>query len=274
MMAISMRTGWASDGARSSFERAQEASQATLIRLASGNRILSAADDAAGLAIAQDMNARVRGMTAAIRNGNDGVSMLQVADGAMSSMGSLLGRMRELSVQSGNGTLNASNRKAINAEFQQLKAEIDRISKTTEFNGIKVLDGSAKGTTLQLGADANDTLEVSLGNPSSETLGLKDAGVSDPASAQMSMKAIDDAIAQLVGSRVNLGAAENRIGSRLANLTQATTDTRAAQSRIQDTDFATATTELASQNIRAQSSMAVLAQANAQAGVALGLLRP
>jgi len=257
---------------------AQKALGTAMERLSTGKRINSAKDDAAGLAIASRMTSQVRGLTAAIRNSNDGISLAQTAEGAMGEVGNMLQRMRELAVQSANGTNSTSDRTAIDSEVTQLKAQIDDIAGKQTFNGTKLLDGTASALTIQTGLNAGDTVSMGIGSMKTADLGsatLKVTAVdlTTQTGATAALAAIDAAIDTVNGQRANLGAVQNRFEAGVSNLTATVTNLTEARSRIEDADFATETTQLAKAQILNQASTAMLAQANQSQQGVLSLLR-
>ena len=247
-----------------------------LQRLSTGLRLLSAADDASGLAISQDMHSDLRALTRATQNANDGVSLTQVADGALGEIGSMLGRLRELSVQAANGTLNDTQRAALDKEFQAVKGEIDRVVDTTEFNGNKLLDGSqGDGLSIQVGADAgaDNQIDIEIDSADTGSLGVDTVVLSGADAAQASLAAIDGAIERLAERRVSVGSATNRLERTLSNLATSRVNLDASRSRIEDADFAQEVSGLVASNIRSQVSVAMQAQANVAAGMSLSLIR-
>ena len=258
----------------------------SLAKLSSGMRIVRAADDAAGMGISEVMRAQIRGLAQAGRNANDGVSMAQVAEGAMNEQAAILTRLRELAVQSANGTLTSTDRQFIDKEAKDLTSELDRISTSTEYDGWKILMGAGPGgasgnVTMQVGirATANDTLNVTFNNTGSVSLGVvySVGGSVDLAtsatSAQLSISNIDAAIATLSSDRAQIGADTNRLQVTINNLASARENLVAAQSRIRDVDVASETAEMTRAEILAQAGTAVLAQANQLPSAALSLLR-
>jgi flagellin len=246
-------------------------------RLSSGLRINRAGDDAAGLAVSQNMQANIRSMNQAVRNANDGISMVQVAEGALDETANILVRMRELATQAANGTLTGSQRSNIGVEFTNLQSEIDRISKVANFNGTNLLDGSlAAGTTLQIGSGntSNDKLTVSIANAGAASLSVDAAAaaVSTQASAQASLDKIDSAISSVSTARGSLGAVQNRLQSTINNLQVAVENTSAANSRIVDVDVAAETANMTRAQILTQAGVSVLGQANQTPQLALKLL--
>lgn len=249
----------------------------SLERLSSGSRINRAGDDAAGLAISEKLKANIRSMKQASRNANDGVSMIQVAEGAMNEVSNILIRMRELSIQASSDTIGDTERGFINKEVQALKGEVDRIAVSTEFNGTRLLDGSSKPLDIQVGINNNpgvdrfvyDTNETKT---SLEGLGLVSVGTESKMSAQENMATLDMAINKLNGNRAGLGALQNRLASTINNLNIYVENLAAANSRIRDTDMAEETSEMTKQNILSQANISVLAQANQSSQLALKLL--
>ncbi len=244
-------------------------------RLSSGLRIATAADDAAGLGISERMRSDIRSFGVASRNAQDGISMVQTAEGALNEVSDLLGRMRELSMQSANGTLSDDDRETLDNEFQQLVDEIDRISETTEFNGVKLLDGTNSDIAIQVGIGSStaDTISVSAADASTSTLGIADgSGISTATTAQSMLDTIDSAIDSVNTTRGTLGAQQNRLGSTLRSLANVRENTSAAESRIRDVDVAMETADLTRNSILQQAATSILAQANQQPQLALSLL--
>mgnify|MGYP001275730858 FL=1 len=245
-------------------------------RLSSGLRVNSAKDDAAGLAIAERMNSQVRGMNVAIRNANDGISLAQTAEGALGKVGDMLQRMRELAVQAANATNGTADRANLDAEYQQLRAQItDTISKT-KFNGTAIL---ATGTAqvFQVGANVGDTISVSATDLSADATitGATGAGVTgaDATNANAAMTAIDAALTTLNSQRANWGAVQNRFDAVIGSLQVATENQAAARSRIMDADFAAETAALTRAQVLQQAGTAMLSQANSLPNNVLALLR-
>ncbi len=253
----------------------------TMERLATGSRINSASDDAAGLAIASKLTAQVRGLDQAVRNGNDAISMLQTADGAMIEVGNMLQRMRELSVQGGNGTLSSSDLTALNTEFVALRTEIDRIADNTQWNGANLLDGTA-GTagviTFQVGYEADQTITADVGDLNLAAGDILAADLSaitmtTATLANTQITNLDAAIAGLDSKRSTIGSALNTLEFAVDNLANASQNASAARSGIADADYAKETTELARTQIIAQAGTAMLSQANQSAQSVLALLK-
>jgi flagellin len=250
----------------------------SLERLASGSRINHAGDDAAGLAISESMRAQLRGLTQAERNAQDGISVIQIAEGALSEVSNLLIRMRELGVQAASDTIGATERKYLDTEFQQVMAEIDRIAASTEYNGVKLLNGEANSFEIQIGTKNNplvDRIKLfdSMGNDVNVvSLGINMASVQDKTSAQNSLGAIDQALQTVTKIRAEFGAMQNRLQSVVSNLMVSRENLASANSRIRDADMAEEVTEMTKANILMQSGTSVLGQANATVKSALQLL--
>jgi len=246
-------------------------------RLSTGKRINTARDDAAGLAIATRMDARVRGFDQAIRNSNDGISLVQTAEGAMSEISNILVRMRELSVQSANGTAASTDRDSLQEEFTALIDQIDDIAGRSDFNGIKPLDGSttAAGIKIQTGVDSGEVITITIADLQAAATGVavSTLDISTDTGASAALATLDTAINTVAGERAKLGAAQNRLESTVNNLTSTVTNLTESKSRIEDTDFSVETTKLASAQILAQASTAMLAQANQSQQGVLNLLR-
>lgn len=280
-MTISVLTNVASLNAQRNLTSTQSALAASVGRLSSGMRINTAADDAAGLGISENLKANIRSLAQAQRNANDGISMSQVAEGSMNEMQGIVSRMRELSVQSANATLGDTERGYIQTEFLQLSQEINRISAVTDFNGQKLLDGSAStGLTFQIGIQntANDRISMSITRLTTSTLGsttlhLSAASLDTAANAQAAIGTFDKAIQQLSQARAKVGATQNRMTVTVANLAVAQENLTAANSRIRDVDVAQESANLTKSQILSQAGLAVLAQANQLPQSALSLLR-
>jgi flagellin len=241
-------------------------------RLSSGKRINAAKDDAAGLAIATRMDAKVRGLNQSVRNANDGISLAQTAEGAMGEISNILVRMRELAVQSSNGTAAASDRTAINAEATALLAQIGDISGRTDFNGTTLID-AAKTVSIQTGVESGETVDIDLVAMTAAGLGVGGIDLSSAAGAGAALNLIDTAIDTVATERANIGAVQNRLEATVNNLTSTATNLTEAKSRIEDADFSAESTNLASAQILAQASTAMLAQANQSQQGVMNLLR-
>jgi len=255
-------------------------------RLSSGLRVNSAKDDAAGLAISDRMSSQIRGMTVAVRNANDGISMAQTAESAMGSITDTMQRMRDLAVQASNtGAVSKDDRDKLNVEFKQLSSELSRIIKNTEFNGKKILNGSLSGANFQVGANTTTDNQISITiNNLAKASGVQSVaslatgkvsigGGVGSVSMRKAITAIDDAIKKVDTFRSNLGAIQNRFSTTIANLQSSIENQSAARSRILDADFATETSNLSRTQILQQAGTAMLAQANQSSQTVLSLLR-
>lgn len=249
----------------------------TLAKLSSGSRIVRSADDAAGLAISEKLKAQVRGLSQAERNANDGISLIQTAEGGLSETSNILIRLRELAVQSASDTVGDAERKFTDLEYQNLKAEIDRISQVTEFNGKKLLNGEGMKYDFQIGINNNDfqdriSYNAQATNSGASALGLGEISVTDKEAAQASLATLDSAIQNISGQRAELGAVQNRLTSTIQNLQVSGENLSGANSRIRDTDFAAETAKNTKLSILGQAGTSVLSQANAQGQAALKLI--
>ncbi|MBL0218104.1 MAG: flagellin FliC [Myxococcales bacterium] len=280
-MSISVLTNVASLNAQRNLATTQNSLAASIGRLSSGMRINSAGDDAAGLGISENLKSNIRGLAQAQRNSNDGISMSQVAEGAMDDMQGIVSRMRELSVQSANSTLGSTERGYIQTEFGQLRNEVNRISAVTNFNGQKLVDGSASaGLSFQVGINntANDRISMSITKLTTSTLGstslhIASASLSTVTNARAAMGAFDKAIQQLSSARAKVGAVQNRMSVTVSNLASTQEHLSAANSRIRDVDVASETAQMTKSQILSQAGLAVLSQANQLPNSALSLLR-
>jgi flagellin len=238
----------------------------TMERLSSGLRINRAADDAAGLAVSEEMRTQIRGMRVAARNALDGVSMVQVADGALGGVNDMLQRVRDLAVQAANGTLTDLQRNNLDREVQSILSEIARVAADTEFNGIKILSGSvataASAVTLQVGANGSQVIAFTIGTMSSEDLGVSGLAVSTAASATAAIASIDAAIRTVNSQRAQMGAIQNRLEQTISRLDLTSENLQAAESRIRDADMAAEMIQFTRNQILQQSGTAMLAQAN------------
>jgi len=241
-------------------------------RLSSGKRINSAKDDAAGLAIATRMDANVRGLNQAVRNANDGISLSQTAEGAMGGISNILVRMRELAVQSANGTLGTDDRDAIQTEVDALISQIGDIAGRTTFNGTNLLDGSAS-IDIQTGLNTGETVNIAVGDLTASGLGVDALDLSTAAGASAALATLDTGIQTVATERANLGAQQNRLEAAVDTLTSTVTNLSDAKSRIEDADFSAESTNLAAAGILAQASTAMLAQANQSQQGVMNLLR-
>ena len=294
-MALTINTNIGSLNAQRNLNQTQGGLSKAMQRLSSGLRINSAKDDAAGLAISDRMTAQIRGLNQAVRNANDGISLAQTAEGALQETTNILQRMRELAVQASNDTNSDDDRLSLNAEFTALVEEVDRIASTTSFNGKVLLNGdyaaSADAAVFQVGANAGQTIDVTIGDATAATLGVV-AAVTDasgnvitPATkaltsidikgfsaAQAALNSLDNAISQVDTVRGDLGAVQNRFESTIANLSNVSENLSAARSRILDADIAAETSEMTKFNILQQAGVSILAQANQTPQLALSLL--
>lgn len=247
-------------------------------KLSSGYKINRAADDAAGLSISEKMRSQIRGLNKASSNAQDGVSLVQTAEGALNETHSILQRMNELATQAANGTNTTVDRSAIKAELDQLTSEIDRIQSTTQFNTMNLLDGTFSGTTnkmkLQVGALSGQSIDFSIANMCASKIGLKAAvSVSTFTKAGSYMKSVQDAIEVVSKQRSAMGAIQNRLEHTIANLDTTSENTQSAESRIRDTDMASEMVTYSKNNILAQAGQSMLAQANQSTQGVLSLLQ-
>ncbi len=272
-MAQVINTNIFSINAQRNLMNSQASMQTSLQRLSSGLRINSAKDDAAGLAISERLTAQIRGLNQAMRNANDGISMLQTAEGAMDEVGNMLQRMRELAVQAASDSVSTTDKASLQAEFSALRSEIGRITTATEYNNTKLLDGSTASITLQIGHEnaADNQLTVNLEDIS--TLATAADDISTTGGAQTALTNLDTDIDMVTSARGDLGAVQNRLDSTVRNLANVVENQSAARSRIRDADFAVETANLTRTQILQQAGAAMLAQANAIPQNVLSLLR-
>jgi len=250
-------------------------------QLSTGSRINSAKDDAAGLAIGQSMTSQIRGLNQAVRNANDGINMMQTAEGAMVEQSNMLQRMRELAVQSVNGTLSTTQRGYLNTEFGKLNTQIDNIATQTKWNSQVLLDGTNANSVLavpgqfdfQVGKDATQTVSVTIGAMTGVGLGIASLGIGTASTASSSLATIDTALDTINSTRATIGAGINQLTYATDNLTNISANITASRSTIMDTDYATASTQLSKSQIIQQASTAMLAQANQQPQSVLALLK-
>lgn len=258
-------------GSRATLDRALE-------RLSSGSRINHAGDDAAGLAISESLRAQIRGLSQAERNAQDGVSLIQVAEGGLVEVSNILIRMRELGVQSSSDTVGPKERKYLDNEFQQLSQEIERISNAIEFNGVPLLNGGGTAFEVQIGTKNNPLVDrIKLFDPYTSnvnivSLGLNLSSIADKVNAQNCLSTLDHALNQVISTRAEFGSMQSRLQSVINNLSVNKENMTAANSRIRDADLAEETTEMTKGQILNQAGVAVLAQANNSMKSALGLL--
>lgn len=249
----------------------------SLEKLASGSRINRAADDAAGLAIAEQMRMQIRSVRQDIRNSNDGISLIQTAEGAMNEVGNSIVRMRELSIQASSDTVTDTERGFIDKEVQQLKSEINRIAQITEFNGHKLLNGQGDKLDIQVGVNNNPeydrySFDLAKTDVTSGHLGIDHVTVADKDSSRNNLAALDEAMRTLTDNRAELGALQNRLQATVGNLNIYDENLSGARSRIWDVDMASETAELTKNNILSTAGTAVLSQANQNSMLALKLL--
>jgi len=264
-MALTVRTNLSAMNAANSLKKTQGSLSNTLGRISSGMRINSAADDAAGLGVATQLTTQADSMEQAMRNANDGISIIQTAEGATNEVTNILNRMRELAVQSASETLSNDERVYINEEFDQLNQEISRISEVTEFNGVALANNTTTAIGVQVGIDAATTsqIDISLGDLRASALGtgVDALDLSTSTGALTAITAIDTAIDDVSSQRSTLGSVQNRLESSLANSTDYLESLRAAESQIMDADFAKESTEMSKFQIMQQAGVASLAQA-------------
>jgi flagellin len=274
-MPLGLQTNVASLDIQKNLSRTQSALTTSFNRISSGYRINSAADDAAGLAISESMKAQIRSYVIAERNANDAVSMSQTAEGALGEMHDVLGRMRELAMQSSNGTMSSPDRDNIQQEYKALQDELDRIKQSTKFNGVDLLSANAAPITFQVGltADPNDQLQVDFGELDLTDLMASTVSGTDATAAQESLGTIDGAIQSISSQRAQLGAAMNRLSVVTQNIQTMRLNLSAANSRIRDTDVAEEMAQLSRSQILSQAGVSVLSQANQLPQLALNLLK-
>ena len=286
-----VNTNIASSVAQAALARNERSLNTAMEQLSTGKRINGAADDASGLAISARMTSQIRGLETAVRNANDAISMVDTAEGALDEITEMLQRIRELAIQSGTGTTHADDRTYLDAEFNALRTEIERVASNTEWNGTTILDGTAgggtglSGVTFQVGVDGGQTMSVEFGNfgsgsgESMASLNVATVGLNGTtASAGIAMAAsvitiTDIAIAAVSNQRATFGATSNRLTHAVDNLTNVKTNAEASRSQILDTDYAAATGELARTQIIQQAGTAMLAQANQLPQGVLALLQ-
>ena len=248
-------------------------------RLSSGKRINSAMDDAAGLTISHSLDGKIAGLNQAVRNANDGISLVNLAEGALEEVTTMLVRMKELATQAMNGTYTATDRDALDAEYQALEAGIDSIANYTQWNGLEVLDGSSSSVTFQVGDSSGDSITLTLQDMNVAAIGtasgtqVSGTDLQDTTNAAEAMTVLDDAIAEVDSFRSTLGATANRLEHSASNLMSRVEHQSAARSRIQDADYAVESANLAKAQVLQQAGTAMLAQANASTSNVVSLLR-
>lgn len=261
-----LRTSYASNQAEMGLAKSIE-------RLSTGRRINSASDDAAGNAIATRMTSEVRGLNMAIRNANDGISLAQTAEGGMNEITNMLQRMRELSVQSANGTLSNGDRTNLQTEVTALIAQIGDVASRTEFNGVALLDGTNASVSIQTGSNASETVSIALTDVDATALAVNALDISTATGATSALTALDTALDTITTAQASLGASQNRLQTTVSNLSDRVANITESRSRIEDVDFSAETTELAKNQILSQASTAMLAQANQSQQSVLSLIR-
>lgn len=276
-MGLRINTNIQSMQAQRSLSRVGNEQSKAYSQLASGERINKAGDDAAGLAISEKLKAEIRGTSQAVRNAGDGISVIQTAEGGLNEVSNILIRLRELSVQAASDTVGDNERKFTDMEYQQLTSELERVAQSTEFNGIKLLNGEGEQMDVQVGTK-NDPFQDRISfdpastNATISSLNLQGSGVVTKVDAQSNLEKLDSAINQVNSNRANLGALQNRLQSTISNLEVKNENMSAANSRIRDTDIAQATAEMARTNILNQAATSVLASSNSSPSTALRLI--
>ena len=277
IMGFRINTNVSSIAAQRSLGKTTRSQESTLAKMASGSRINKSADDAAGLAISEKLKSQIRSSAQANRNTNDGISMIQTAEGGLDEVSTILTRLRELSIQSASDTVGDTERSFTDLEYQNLKQEVERISQVTEFNGTKLLDGQGGKLDFQIGVNNDEfqdriSYDTAEQNASISNLGIDDISVATKDGAQSSLASLDSAIEAVSGQRANLGALQNRMMSTSRNLETSIENLSSANSRIRDVDYAKVSAENARNNILSQAGTAVLGQANASGQSALRLI--
>lgn len=277
-MGMRVTTNIAALNAQRNLAASQTQINNSFAKLASGSRINKAADDAAGLAISENLKAQIRSGRQAGRNANDGISMVQTAEGGLNEIGNIITRLRELAIQASSDTIGDTERGFVDKEVQQLKNEMQRIASVTTWGRTKLLDGSSPNFDFQVGIFNNDfedriTFDARASNASLDSLGLAGIDYTSKSNAQSALVSLDNAQTSVNGMRANLGALQNRLQSTVSNLLVADENMSAANSRIRDTDVAEASSEQLRNNILLQASTATLAQANQTSGLALQLIK-
>ncbi|WP_422343558.1 flagellin [Parasphingorhabdus sp.] len=261
-----LRTNYAANNAEMSLAKSIE-------RLSTGRRINSASDDAAGLAVATRMTSEIRGLNMAVRNANDGISLTQTAEGGMNEINTMLQRMRELSVQSANGTLANTDRVNLQVEVAALIAQINDVASRTTFNNVELLDGTNASIDIQTGSNAGEIVTVNLADVTATTLAVDALDISTIAGANAALTAITAAMDTVTTAQASLGASQNRLQATVSNLNDRLANLTESRSRIEDVDFSGETTALAKAQILSQASTAMLAQANQSQQGVLSLIR-
>ncbi|MCB0362322.1 MAG: flagellin FliC [Bdellovibrionales bacterium] len=277
-MGIRVATNIAAINAQRTMASSQRSIQTSYAQLSSGSRITKAADDAAGLSISETLKSTIRGYQQAQRNANDGISMIQVAEGGLGEISNILTRLRELGVQAASDTIGDQERKFVNLEVQQLKSEIERIAESNRFGNAKLLDGSGAEYAFQIDINNDDfqdriAFDASSQNATLESLGIDHFDFSEKLDAREALSVLEAAQRNVNGMRANLGSIQNRLVSTSDNLGISIENFSAANSRIRDTDMATSSAELTRNSILLNASIGVLAQANQAPSAALRLLQ-
>ena len=275
-MSISIRTNVASLNAQNNLSSTQNQLNKALAQLSSGYRITSASDDAAGLAISSNLESQIQSYGQAVRNANDGLSIVQTAEAAFNESTNIVTRLKELATQSASDTVSDTDRGYIDTEAQQLVGELDRISKVTEFNGTYLLDGSKASLSVQVGVHntADDSITLTLNKGDSSTLfGGKTIALDKQGTAATALDTLDAALGVIATNRASLGATGNQLQSAVNSIQSFSESLSAADSRIKDVDVAQATSDMSRANVLAQAGVSVLAQANQMPQMALKLLQ-
>ncbi|NOT79436.1 MAG: flagellin FliC [Bacteriovoracaceae bacterium] len=276
-MGLRIATNIASQNVQKNLKEVSNAGNSQLEKLSSGKRITKASDDAAGLAIATNLEAQTKGLRQASRNANDGVSLIQTAEGGLNETSNILVRLRELTIQAASDTVGETERGFLDKEYQQLTKEIDRISQSTVFNGSQLLNGEGKGVMdFQVGAFAGEQNKISFdsteSNSSASAIGVQGTGITNKDDALSSITTVDEAIEKVSGQRANLGSIQSRLQSTIKNLEVQTINQDSARSVIQDVDVAEASAALASNSVVKNAAVSTLAQANQIPNSALRLI--
>ncbi|OIQ18467.1 MAG: flagellin [Bacteriovorax sp. MedPE-SWde] len=275
-MGLRISTNVASQTVQKNLRQVTAGGKDSLEKLSSGKRITKASDDAAGLAIAKNLEASTKGLRAATRNANDGISLVQTAEGGLNETSNILTRLRELTVQAASDTIGDSERGFLDKEYQQLTTEVDRIAQSTSFNGSNLLNGEGDEKDIQVGATDGEqnriTFDGSQTDATADSIGIGGTGVSSKDDALSSMAEIDSAIENVSGQRADLGSIQSRLQSTVSNLEIQTLNQDAARSMIEDVDVAQESAKMASNNVIKQAGIATLAQANSIPNAAMRLV--
>jgi len=276
-MALTVNTNVASLNTQRNLNSSSRALDTSLQRLSTGLRINSAKDDAAGLQISNRLTSQINGLNVAVRNANDGISMAQTAEGALQQSTNILQRMRELALQSANGSNSEEDRASLQLEVEQLQEELTRIAETTSFGTQKLLDGSLGSVSFQVGANEGETIEIDFTTTGFDAVALGVDGIdisgADDTGSQAAIPLIDEALKKIDDQRSALGAVQNRFDNTIANLQNISENVSASRGRIQDTDFAAETANLTKNQVLQQAGTAILAQANQLPSAVLSLLQ-